>query len=236
MRTLSFIFVLIIAAGVSAQSPAAKISFIHATKLANSGAFEEARQSYRNALKAAERANVNFRARLHYNLGVCEYRLNNNANAIEEFRLAIALKGGKYSRAFYATGMAETARENWPAARQAFLEALKLDRTDGKAWFDLAVAYLGEKDIAGAEAAFRNSIMYKSTDSALSHNNIGVILGWRGNLTAAEKEFEAALKLSDDTLLEARKNLAYCRAREHRHDSLLAKAEFEITGRTAVIF
>src|SRR2546426_7946380 len=109
MRTLSFIFVFLFAVSVSAQSPSVTRSFNEGTKLANSGEFEKALSSYRAVLGGTKSvgSDNDFLARLHYNLGVCEYRLNRPDKAIEEFDLAIKIKGGNYWRAFYALGMAE---------------------------------------------------------------------------------------------------------------------------------
>jgi Tfp pilus assembly protein PilF len=232
MRILSFIFVLLFGINVSAQQSAMRW-FNEGTKLANVGEFAGALSSYRAALNDAERerSDNDFLARVHYNLGVCQYQLNHPESAIEEFHLAIKLKGGRYSRAFYALGMAESARKNWPGARMAFLETLRLDGTNGEAWFDLAFAYFQEGNLANAEAAFRNSIIHKSIDSAWSHNNVGVFLALRDEFSSAEKQFETALKSSGGRLLQARNNLEYCRARKREHLGLVARTGLESKGK-----
>ena len=233
MRNLSLIFLFLFAVSVSAQSPSVTRSFSEGTRLANAGEFEKALSSYRAALGGSEsvRSDNDFLARLHYNLGVCEYRLNRPDKAIEEFNLAIKIKAGNYARAFYALGMAESARENWQGARLAFLETLELNGTNGEAWFDLAFAYLEEGNFTAAETAFRNSIIHKSVDTALSHNNVGVFLALRGEFSSAEKEFETALKSSGGKLVLARNNLEYCRARERERSGLSARGGLEITAR-----
>jgi len=221
MRTLSVIFVLLFAISVSAQLSVTR-SFNEGTRLASIGEFEKALSSYRAALNDAERirSGHDFLAKLHYNLGVCEYQLNRPERAVAEFHLAIEMRAGNYSPAFYALGMAESARENWPSARLAFLESLRLDKTNGEAWYDLAFVYFHEGDFVNAEAAFRNSIVHKSIDAAWSHNNVGVLLALRGDFSSAEAEFETALKLSGGRLVEARNNLEYCRARTRNHFGL----------------
>ena len=230
MRTLSFIFVLIFAVGVSAQSTAVVKPFREGTKFANSDEFEKALSFYQSALEAAksERIGNDFLGRLHYNLGVCSYRLHRLEKSVEYLGMAISMRKGDYSAAYYALGMAETARENWPQARLAFLGALKGNRTNGEAWFDLASVYILEKNFAGAELAFRNSVAYKSIDSPLSHNNIGVILAMKKDFAAAETEFETALEQSGGRLIEARKNLEYCRMRNRE---LIAKLEFDYNNK-----
>ena len=214
MRILAFIFVLALSIGVSAQSYSVRRPYTDGTTFAKAGEFEKALTSYLAASEAAnnERPDSNFLAKLHYNIGVCEYRLDRPEQAIKELEQAVTLTNGRYTRAFYALGMAESARENWPKARLAFLEAVKSNKADGEAWFDLAFAYLGEKDLANAEAAFRNAITYKSIDTPLGHNNVGVLLALKNDLSAAEKEFETALRLSAGKLPEAKSNLEYCRA------------------------
>jgi len=230
--TLSSFFVLIFAVSVSAQQSVTR-SFNEGTKLAQGGDFEKALSSYHAALNDAERvrADNDFLARLHYNLGVCEYQLKRSEKAVDEFHLAIKMKGGNYSRALYALGMAESARENWPEARLAFLESLRLERTNGEAWYDLGFAYLQEGDFANAEAAFRNSIIYKCIDSAWSHNNVGVFLTFRGEFSSAEKEFETALKLSGGRLVQARSNLEYCRARKRTDSGMVARTGLQLKAK-----
>ncbi|MEP6789253.1 MAG: tetratricopeptide repeat protein [Acidobacteriota bacterium] len=233
MRTLSFIFVCIFAVSISAQSSSVTRPFNDGTRSANAGKFEKALSNYLAASEATKGESIdrNYLARLHYNLGVCEFRLGQNEQAVSEFDQAIQLKGD-YPRAHYALGMAESTRQNWSKARLAFLEALRSNRANGEVWFDLAFAYLGEKDVANAETAFRNSIANKSVDSALGHNNVGVLLAIRGDLNAAEKEFEAALRSSDGKLTLAQSNLDYCRAHAAESLGVAVKSGFAYAGRT----
>jgi Flp pilus assembly protein TadD len=162
---------------------------------------------------------------VHFNLCVCHYRLGRNAKAVSELRTAIALKRGDYPRALYALGMARLAQQNWREARLAFLAVVSARQADGEAWFDLAFAYLGERDLGGAETAFRNAVLYGTVDADLVHNNIGVILALRGDLSTAVKEFETALTLSGGRLAEAKTNLEVCR-RLGRSARLVAQLEF----------
>jgi len=232
MRTLAFIFVLIFAVGVSAQSSAVMKPFEEGTRFAKSGDFEKALSSYREAFEAAktEQIDKRFLARLHYNLGVCEYRLNRAAQAVSKLETAIELRGKDYPAAYYALGMAESARRNWPKARLAFTGALKGQDAVNEAWFDLAFAYLGEHNFDQAEVAFRKAIAHKSVDTALSHNNVGVILAMRGDMSAAKSEFETALKMSGGRLKMADKNLKFCELYERTGE--LVASRFEITARS----
>lgn len=227
MRTLSFICLLMFAVAISAQSPAAKQSFDDGTRSARNGEFEKALASYRAALAASKNdaIDLKFLARLHYNLGACEYRLGRADKAINELATAIEFRGGEYPQAFYALGMAETDRENWPKARQAFLEALKDGAKNAEAWFDLAFAYIREEDFENAETAFRKAIAHKSVDTPLGHNNIGVILAMRGDIAAAKKEFVTAFRTSGGRLKMAEDNLKFCETKA----SSVALLKIELT-------
>ncbi len=218
MRIFSLITVLFFAFGISAQSPAATLSFNAGMRSAASGEFEKALKSYRTALTLVENEGSRsvLNAKLHFNIGVCLYRMERPTEAISEFEEAIRLRQGNYQKAAYALGMAESARGNWAKAEQAFRAAIKLNENDGEVWFDLGFAYLNQADFRKAEDAFRNSIIYKSKDSALSHNNIGVILAMKSDCSPAEKEFEMALALTGGELAEARENLEHCKARTSR--------------------
>ena len=218
MRILSFVIVLFFSAGIFGQSPAAYSSFTDGAKSAASGDFENALKSYRTSLMLVENeaSKTVFKAKLHFNIGVCLYRLNRSAEAVPEFEEAIRLRKGKYQKAAYALGMAESARENWVNAGEAFESAVKLKEDDGEAWFDLGMTHIARSDFSKAEKAFRTSIIYKTVDSALSHNNVGVILAMKNDFPRAEQEFEKALFLSAGRLIEARNNLEYCKKRTAR--------------------
>lgn len=230
MRIASFIFVLIFALSTAAQISSVKKPFDEGTRLAQSGEFERALMSYQAALAASKNSPIEPRslARLHYNLGVCGYRLGRADKAIAELKTAIDLRDGKYSEASYALGMAESERENWAKARAAFLDALKTNDRNGEAWFDLAFAYLGENDLKNAEAAFRNAIRLKSIDAPLSHNNVGVMLAMRGEIEAAKAEFKAAVRTSGGRLKIAENNLRSCEIQA----SNVAKIELTLAERS----
>jgi Flp pilus assembly protein TadD len=232
MRTLFLIFVTVFASAAAAQSPQTISTFDEGERLARSADFDKASADFRRAVMTAEAdgAGSAFLARLHFNLGVCEYRLGRYPRAVSEFKLASALAGGTYQRASYGQGMAELAQNNFKNARRAFLQGLRVGRKDGEAWFDLAFAYLGERDLSSAESAFRRSILYKSIDADLAHNNLGVVLALRGDIAAAVREFETALALSGGHLAEARANIEYCRSLAGNAAMLVAKLEFGTRG------
>jgi tetratricopeptide (TPR) repeat protein len=198
MRVLLFIFVLVFA--VSAQD-----HFSAGTSFTKEGSYEKALDSYRSALKNSKGADAESRA--HYNIGVCLYQLGRHAEAVAALTEAIDLKGGKYQRAWYALGMAESASGNNAKAKGAFTKAIALNKKDAEAWFDLGMVSIVEKDYAAARAAFEKAVIFRSVNAPDAHNNIGVILALDGDVVAAIKKFEMSGSA------EAVGNLKYCRER-----------------------
>ena len=231
MRRIIFSFFIIISAfafSVAAQTPA-HLSFEKGIKAAGGGKYEAALASFKTSLAFTpdDKISEEFRAKLHFNIGVCLYRLARSAEAVGELEKAIKLSGGVYEKAFYALGMAETTLKNWKKAEQAFLGAIRLNKNNGETWLDLAFVYLAEKDYEAARAAFRKSIEHKSVDSSIAHNNLGVILALGGDLEAAVKEFETAVSRSGGKLAVAGRNLRFCRQMGQNFDrELVARLEF----------
>jgi Flp pilus assembly protein TadD len=229
MRKLSFVFIVVFAlvANVAAQS--VKQSFEEGTRAAQTGEYERALENYRKAILYTENEKIgdDFRARIHFNAGVCLFHLKQNAEAVAQFNQSIALSGRSYQKAFYVLGMAQARLKNWRKAETAFREAIKLKKDDGEAWFDLGLVLLEAKDFPAAEKAFQNSIRYKTVAASDAHNNIGVIYALKGNFNGAQKEFETALLESKGTSGVARNNLEFCKSyKQNFNGDLAAKLEF----------
>lgn len=230
MRALfSIIAILFFTYVLPAQSPLAKRAFDDATRFAQDGNFGQALERYRIALASSNDSQDEFAAKLHYNLGVCYYRTGKLKEAAVELTAAIKFAKGRHTRAYYALGMTESARENWSAAKKAFLTSIDLKPKDGEAWFDLAFVYLAERDYDSAGVAFRRSIENRSVDSALAHNNVGVIMALKFDLTTAEESFTMAITLSSGRLIEAQRNLEFCRNLKGK--ALIAKIDGGFAGR-----
>lgn len=235
MRIL-FLILTVFAVTLTAQTTANRQIFDAATKLAQSKQFESAIEKYRAALLRAENesADDDFRAQIHFNIGVCLYQSKNFSAAIEEFDDAIKLRRRDYQKAFYARAMAEVDLKNFRQAEKSFRAALKLDQTDGEAWFDLALVNLRLQKFEQAETAFENAVQYKSLSSADAINNIGVIYALKHEFAVAEKQFERALEISFNKSDTARNNLEFCRLYQQKFDQkLLAKLEFSGKSRQA---
>lgn len=229
MRSLFFILV-VFAFSATAQTPFVKQVYERATAAAQAKQLDAAIADYRRILllAEAERQNDDFLARVHFNLGICFYHRRRTNEAVTEFTEAIKLSRRTYQKAFYALGMAQGALQNWQAAETAFRDAVELKKTDGEAWFDLALICLKTKNYESAETAFRHSIKYKSVAAADAHNNLGVIFALRREFLPAEKEFQTALNESRGESVEARNNLQFCKLYREKNQAadLIAKLEF----------
>ncbi|HLM03102.1 MAG TPA: tetratricopeptide repeat protein [Pyrinomonadaceae bacterium] len=227
MRKLSFLFIIVFAlvANVAAQS--VKQSFEEGARAANNAEYERALENFRKAILYTENEKTgdDFRARIHFNAGVCLFHLKQNAAAVEQFERAIALSRRSYQRAFYALGMAQSELKNRREAETAFRRAIRLKKDDGEAWFDLGLVLLERKDYAAAGKAFQNSIRYKTVAASDAHNNIGVIHAIKGDFAAAEKAFETALAESKGASEVARNNLRFCKLYQQNFGGDLSASE-----------
>jgi tetratricopeptide (TPR) repeat protein len=214
---------------VSAQTAATRQIFEKGISLANEGKFVAALVDFKKSLTLAEieDTDANYRAKIHFNIGVCLYRRQESAQSVGEFEEAIRLAKGDYEKAFYALGMANAELKNWTAAEKAFRGALRINRKNGEAWFDLAFVYLAENDYDSARQAFEKSVEYKSVAASVGHNNLGVIMAIGGDLNAAVREFETALKTSNGKFAVAERNLKFCKSLgQNAGGDLVAKLEF----------
>jgi len=237
MRVLGFVFVLFIAVGLTqAQSAEVAFAFEKGKELATIGKFAEAEKQYSYALSAAELKGVGADrlAILNYNIGVCFFRSGRTKDAADYFRKALKLTDDGYAKASYALGMAELANGELQIARSAFAAALKHEPKNGEWWFDLAFVYLAERDHKNAVIAFQKSIDYKSVDSAISHNNVGVIFALDRDFEAAESEFKLALEESGGNFAEARSNLDFCLTARRDTASIASQLRFVLGNRDAI--
>ena len=230
-RIFLSIFVILTASvlSVSAQSFTTRQTFEKGINLANEGKFETALGDFRKSLTLAEidDAAADYRAKIHFNIGVCLYRLKQSEKATSEFEEAIKLARGDYEKAFYALGMAQAELKNWRQAENAFRGAIRLNKESGEAWFDLAFVYLAQDDYDSAKQAFQKSVEYKSVAAPVGHNNLGVILALGGDIDAAVKEFKAALKKSNGKFTVAERNLQFCKSLgQNFNRDLVAQLEF----------
>lgn len=212
-----------------AHTPMTNQFFNEGTRAARNAQYEKAIESYQKALFYIKNDETkdDFLAKIHSNIGVCLYQLKRHEAAVSEFAKAINMSNRKYHKAFYALGMTQAELGNWNEAVSAFRSAVELKQSDGEAWFDLASVLLIEKDFAGAEGALRNAIKHKTVASPFGHNNLGVLLAFKGDFSGAEEEFRTALRESGGELTEAGNNLEFCRLhRQGLNQKLVGRFEF----------
>ena len=210
----AFFLLVVTVTTASAQNISAKNSYDNGVALARGHAYEDALAKFDAALASAQRkaiSNDDF-AKIHFNKGVCLYQLHRHTEAATAFGQALTYKP-RYEKVYYALGMSQAERGNWRDAEAALRNALKVNPKNGETWFDLAFVYLAQKDFAAARTAFERSTKYKSVDSAIGHNNVGVILAMNGDFAKAEAEFKQAILESGGKLDEARNNLDFCQQR-----------------------
>ncbi len=232
MRLSFFLFataVLSFAFSVSAQTSLTHRAFEIGTRAAQAKQFEAAIEEYQRAILflLTEKTSDDALARIHFNIGVCLFKLQKTNEAVEAFTDAIKLSRRTYQKAFYAVGMAHVELENWRAAETAFREAVKLKKDDGEAWFDLGLVLLERENYGAAKSAFQKAIKYESVSAADAHNNLGVIYALKTNFPAAEVEFKTALVKSNGESIEARNNLEFCKLyKRDFNQNLLATLKF----------
>lgn len=163
------LFVLIVKTGAFAQTK----EFNLGLELAGKGDFQTALKHFQNISPKILSDKQN--AQIHYNIGVCYYRLNEPQKAVVEFEIAIRLKKN-YEKAFYALGMAQTDLQNWDEAKTAFQQAIKLSKgRNGEAWFDFAFVLIEQKEFENALEAFQNAVNFKSVASMESERNVEIL-------------------------------------------------------------
>ena len=220
----SLIYILsIFVLGAAAQTSIVRQNYESGVKSAHDGEFKTALVQFQTSLDAAERGQTDdfFRAKIHFNIGVCLYQLKNQASAVPQFERAIALDSD-YEKAFYALGMAQFELKNWRESENAFRGAIRLNEKNGENWFDLAFVYLAQNDLDSAKTAFQKSIRLKSVASAFAHNNLGVIFALQGDPKTAVKEFETALDKTGGKLTIAADNLRFCKTPRRNHQTIAA--------------
>jgi tetratricopeptide (TPR) repeat protein len=230
---LSIFIVFMFFMTASAQNPLTSQFFDEGMKAAQKEQYEKALENYQKALfyTKYDQASDNFLAKIHFNIGVCQYQSKRPKDAVAEFKKAVKLSKSTYQKAFYALGMAQIDLKNSEEAVSAFEQAVKLKENDGEAWFDLAVALIAEKDFAAAEKALNKSIKYKSVAAPRAHNNLGVVFALKGDLDNAEKEFNTALRESNGELIEAHENLQSCKTHRQKFNKT-SVANLQISNRT----
>lgn len=213
MRLFILILLLATGVGVNAQSIRAWQMFESGMKASQAGDHAVALAGFEKTLGLIELdgASDGFASKLHFNVGVSYYHLRERTKAVAAYERAIVLSLRNYEKAFYALGLVQAELGNWPAAEKAFLGAIRNNSRNGEAWFDLAFVYIAAGENEKAQKAFSKAIKFGTVETAISHNNIGVLLAEKGNYKAAEVQFIAAVTISNGASSYAAANLTKCR-------------------------
>jgi Flp pilus assembly protein TadD len=153
--------------------------------------FQNALVKFQNSF--SKNLSVKKLAQIHYNIGVCYYRLNQMNQAVTEFDKVIKLNPNN-EKVYYALAMTQVDLKDFDQAETNFLKAIKLDETNGEIWFDLALVFYQMQKFDESIVAFQNSIKYKSVAKSTSYNNLGVIYALQGDFESAKKQLETAVK------------------------------------------
>jgi tetratricopeptide (TPR) repeat protein len=222
---MAFFIGFVLSINTSAQTNLAQTYFEKGTELVQTNNYVEAIDQYRTSLRLIESDQIKkqhtLKSIIHYNIGICFYKLENFKEAESELLQSVKLSENKYEKAIYALGLSQIELGMLTDATNSFIKVIKLNEKNSEAWFDLAMALLDQKQYRIAEKAFRQSIKYKSTRIAEAQNNIGVIYAFMGDINLAILHFENALLISGGKLVVAKSNLEFCKHYENINSKLL---------------
>jgi tetratricopeptide (TPR) repeat protein len=139
---------------------------------ANKGDFQSALVIFENSFKT----NLSDKklAQIHYNIGVCLYRLNQTNKAVTSFEQAVELSP-KYEKAYYGLAMAQVDLKDFGGAETNFLKAINLNKTNGETWFDLALVLCEEQKFTEAINAFQNAVKFNSIAESTAKYNLEIL-------------------------------------------------------------
>jgi tetratricopeptide (TPR) repeat protein len=214
MRNRNLIFVLLVAAATMTFTGGVRADEISEAFERGDAAFH--RGQYERAILEYREASTfhgPHTARAYFNVGVCQYKLGRAREAVSEYRTAIRMRQGKYPSASYALGIALQDLGLRQAANDAFLQAVAASGgKHAEALFEVALESHRNKDYDTAAQYYRRAITQSKDRIPACHNNLGVIFAVFGDLQEAVREFEVALKLSENKCAEASDNLERCRS------------------------
>ncbi|MDR3457962.1 MAG: tetratricopeptide repeat protein [Verrucomicrobiae bacterium] len=148
---------------------------------------------------------------LHNRLGYSYESQGKHAEAIAEYRAAIALRPYYYV-AHYNLGVALNEAGNLDEAYQHFQTVLQLQPDDVHAMYAMGIILISKGQFDDATALFQKILKLKP-DFAGAYYQTGVVLGRKGQVDEAMLQYQEALKLNPD-LVEAHNSLGVALARK----------------------
>ncbi len=166
---LTVLFTVILQVGVFAQAD----EFQKGINFAKSGDFQNALVKFQNSFKT----NLSDKklSQIHYNIGVCFYRLNQPDKAVASFEKSVELFPD-YEKAYYGLAMAQVDLKDFANAETNFLKAINLNKTNGETWFDLALVLCEQEKFAEAINAFKNVVKFTGIAESAAKYNIEILL------------------------------------------------------------
>jgi len=150
-------------------------------------------------------ANIPQSARKLFNDAIEAARLGHGAQAIEQFKAAIA-EAPKFALAYNEMGVQYLKLGQAPKAAEAFATAISLGRDDFVAHLNYGIALLNLKQFAEAEQQLRQALQ-KNANAPTAHYYLGLTLMKRKDFETAEAEFKTSIVNSHDGIAAAHKYL-----------------------------
>lgn len=147
-------------------------SFQTGIKFAENGDFQTALSHFQKS-ETVELSKQKL-AQIHYNIGVCFYRLNKADKAVASFEKSVELFP-KYEKALYGLAMAQVDLQDFAQAEANFLKAIKVNKTNGETWFDLALVLCEEEKFTEAILAFQNAVKFKTVAETTAKYNLEIL-------------------------------------------------------------
>jgi len=152
--------------------------------------FQEAADSYRNALKIQPQF-----AEMQFNLGSALYQLGDASGAIEQYQKAIQIKSDLVV-AYFNLGIAYQSESQFDKALSAYRKAIELEPGFYEAHGNIGAIHLLQGEFDEAVKCFQQSLNIQ--DHARGHFNLGNAYRNQGHLEEAIQSYRMAIQMSPD--------------------------------------
>ena len=162
-----------------------------------------------------------------YERGLGAERKGNHDNAIAHYLAALTIAPDYYP-AHNNLGAIYLARADFKSAEQQFQEAVRLNNSDGQAYFNLGNVFLLTGRYSDAESALASGFR-RRPDSAFGHFLEGCLLGRIAHYVEAEKNLRDALRI-DSTLSQAHLELVNLYLQQGRGGDAISELQTFLEG------
>lgn len=126
---------------------------------------------------------------------ILTYYHNHQYDLVKQYISRSQESGVRDKRLYFLSGILAWQSQNYPQAKEAFLQAIDLDPKYSDAYNNLGILYMQDKDYAKAEASFRQALknpLYLTPEKALV--NLGKVMEAQDKPQAAEQYYRQAIK------------------------------------------